>query len=102
MPEYNGIAEQIDDALREFVHDDPQAHASIFVMFDRVNTVKVTYHMGVTGYDENIQSAIGHLLCSFALRTRDPEGWMASMFIKAFRTMKSKYFSENVERESEQ
>jgi len=102
MPEYNGIAEQIDDALREFVHDDPQAHASLFVMFDRdASTDKVTYHLGVTGYDENIQSAIGHLLCSFALRTRDPEGWMASMFIEAFKTMKSKYFAENVERESE-
>ena len=51
----------------------------------------------VTGYDENIQSAIGHLLCSFALRTRDPEGWMANMFIKAFRTMKSRCFEEKEE-----
>lgn len=98
MNKYDGIAEQIDDALREFVQEDPQTHASLFVMIDRdASTDKCTYHLGVTGYEENIQSAIGHLLCTFALRTRDPEGWMANMFIKAFRTMKSRYFKEKEE-----
>ena len=80
------LGEQINDAMDDFVEEDEENRACAFVLVDCRK--KEAIYSG-NGMSDIASNALVCLLHEFAVRTDDPEGFLANLFIKTFAVLKN-------------